>query len=325
METNPRLPDLSQNLENRAEPHHELMLEDDLPRQSAALVFSGGVESAVLADALMRNFKRVHPLYVKFGLHWERAEFWHAKRYLQAIAMPGLQELTVLHVPADDIYDKHWSLSGIDVPDWTTADEAVELPGRNLLFTSKAAVWCSINKTNVLVFGTLGANPFPDASKEFFARMQQAISLAIETPFFIARPFSNLKKTEVIKMGAHLPLHLSFSCINPQPRHGTELADFIHCGTCNKCEERRHAFQKSGVPDKTVYAISRLNGTTSAQLEEHSQTAERHVAPEAGRRAVEQYAAIAESVPRPKSGASAGDTGASTIIETSATTKAGSI
>ena len=55
---------------NRVEPHQELMLEDDLPRQSAALVFSGGVESAVLADALMRNFKRVHPLYVKFGLHW---------------------------------------------------------------------------------------------------------------------------------------------------------------------------------------------------------------------------------------------------------------
>lgn len=242
------------------EPHHNLTLAEDLPRDSVALVFSGGVESAVLADALMQHFKRVYPLYIKFGLHWEQAEYAQARQYLTAIAMPGLQELTVLHIPVEDIYREHWSLSGIDVPDWTTADEAVELPGRNLLFASKASVWCSRNQTNVLAFGTLGANPFPDASPEFFLKMQQSISLAIGAPFFIARPFSGMKKSEVVKMGAHLPLHLSFSCIDPRrPKHATHAKAatddmFIHCGACNKCQERKKAFREGGLLDTTAYA-----------------------------------------------------------------------
>jgi 7-cyano-7-deazaguanine synthase len=43
-----------------------------------------------------------------------------------------------------------------------------------------------------------------------------------------------------------MPLECTFSCIDP-------VGD-THCGRCNKCAERRHAFQIAEIPDLTPYA-----------------------------------------------------------------------
>ena len=51
--------------------------------------------------------------------------------------------LTVLEEPLRDIYDPHWSTGADDVPDAGTPDEAVYLPGRNVLLTVKASVFRS--------------------------------------------------------------------------------------------------------------------------------------------------------------------------------------
>jgi 7-cyano-7-deazaguanine synthase len=61
----------------------------------------------------------------------------------------------------------------------------------------------------------------------------------------ILTPFLNLTKIEVIRAGRDLPLELTFSCLNP--------VTGIHCGVCNKCAERRLAFSRAGIPDKTRY------------------------------------------------------------------------
>jgi 7-cyano-7-deazaguanine synthase len=45
--------------------------------------------------------------------------------------------------------------------------------------------------------------------------------------------------------GKELPLHLTFSCINP--------TQGVHCGTCNKCAERRKGFRDAGLADDTAY------------------------------------------------------------------------
>src|ERR1700722_3107645 len=113
--------------------------------KEVALLVSGGVESCILAGLLSQVCRQVKPIYVKFGLTWEESELFHLKRYLQAIAHKSLAELTVLEMPADDVYQNHWSQNGIDVPEAGTPDEAVYLPGRNILLTAKTAVWCALN------------------------------------------------------------------------------------------------------------------------------------------------------------------------------------
>ncbi len=102
-----------------------------MPRErgSAAVLISGGLDSAVLAVELVRDHVRVHPLYVRSGLRWEDAELAAARAFLAAVRAPGLESLVILDEPISDVYGPHWSTGGDEVPGSETPDEAVYLPG----------------------------------------------------------------------------------------------------------------------------------------------------------------------------------------------------
>jgi 7-cyano-7-deazaguanine synthase len=135
---------------------------------SVGLLFSGGLDSSILAGHLLAEEFRVFPLYVASGLHWEEVEIDWARRYLLAIESTCLEELTVLQMPVADVYGRHWAITGRDVPDAESPDEAVYLPGRNPLLLLKARMWCQTMGVRRLAIGCLGTNPFPDATAEFF-------------------------------------------------------------------------------------------------------------------------------------------------------------
>src|SRR2546423_735083 len=82
---------------------------DPFPAGDVALLVSGGLESAFLCVDLLRRSSRVCPLYVRFGLRWEEVELAHLRRFLQAVARPGLGPLVVLDEPGGGVYDGHWS------------------------------------------------------------------------------------------------------------------------------------------------------------------------------------------------------------------------
>jgi 7-cyano-7-deazaguanine synthase len=152
----------------------------------------------------------------------------------------------LLNLPLDDLYGSHWSLTGRAVPDETTPDEAVYLPGRNALLAIKAAVWCQMHGLTQLALATLESNPFPDATQEFFNAFQIALSIGSAAEIKIVRPFERLKKVAVMRLGREYPLGETFSCIAPVGK--------LHCGRCNKCAERKHAFRDAEMHDPTVYA-----------------------------------------------------------------------
>jgi 7-cyano-7-deazaguanine synthase len=216
------------------------------PNQSAtAVLISGGLDSAILCVELLREFPRVAPLYIRSGLRWEVAEIASLNRFLSQVGEAGLDGLIVLDEPIADVYGSHWSTNGRAVPGSETADEAVYLPGRNLLLTVKAAVWCRLHGIHTLALGTLGSNPFPDSTPDFFRKMEDLLNQAMGGELRLIRPFDRLHKAEVIARGSHLPLHLTFSCINP--------IDGLHCGACNKCAERKKGFCDADLTDRTIY------------------------------------------------------------------------
>jgi 7-cyano-7-deazaguanine synthase len=214
---------------------------------AAAVLVSGGLDSAILCVRLLGDFSRVVPLYVRSGLRWEDAELSSLGRFLGAVETAGLEDLVVLNEPTADVYGAHWSTGGAVVPGSETPDEAVYLPGRNLLLTAKSAVWCRLREIDVLALGCLGSNPFPDSTPEFFHRLESLLNEAMGGCLRLFRPFAHLHKTDVLLLGRELPLHLTFSCINP--------IDGRHCGTCNKCAERKKGFRDAGLPDLTGYRI----------------------------------------------------------------------
>jgi 7-cyano-7-deazaguanine synthase len=219
---------------------------DDHIGGPAAVLVSGGLDSAVLVGELVRAGTEVYPLYVRCGLYWERAEREYLGAFLEVVRTPVLRPLQVLEVPVADLYGLHWSLTGEGVPDDGTSDEAVLLPGRNVLLLAKALVWCHLHNVPTLALGTLRANPFPDATPGFLADYASAVGRGLGGEVRIVQPYRELDKAAVLRRGRGLPLGHTLSCLSP--------AGGGHCGRCNKCAERRAAFASVGLLDPTVYA-----------------------------------------------------------------------
>src|SRR5262249_36643105 len=118
-----------------------------------AVLVSGGLDSAILVGEALRSHPAVHPLYVRSGLHWEAVELRCLRRFLAAVRAPALRPLVLLDLPVTDLYGEHWSLTGRGVPDADSADEAVFLPGRNVLLLAKAMLWCRLHKVHALALG----------------------------------------------------------------------------------------------------------------------------------------------------------------------------
>jgi 7-cyano-7-deazaguanine synthase len=220
------------------------------PSQPLAVSVSGGLDSAILLGESLERHPAVHPLYIRTGLAWEGIELEHLRRFLKEVNGPALKPLVILEQPVADLYGDHWSVTGQDVPGAGTRDEAVYLPGRNVLLLAKALLWCHLNQVPALALAPLAANPFPDATPEFFVEFQEAVNRAVNGRVRVLWPYLNLSKVEVLQRGRHLPLRHMFSCMRP--------VNGKHCGACNKCAERQLAFAHAGVDDPTEYERSEL-------------------------------------------------------------------
>jgi 7-cyano-7-deazaguanine synthase len=214
----------------------------------AAVLLSGGLDSAVLLADVARRETAVQPIYVNVGLAWEAEERAMVDRLLATRAFGGIRPLVSLHVDMRDVYaPTHWAIRG-EPPAFDTPDEDVYLEGRNIVLLTKAAVFSARARLARVLIGPLAGNPFPDATPSFFSAMARALSLGLDTAIAIEAPYANLHKADVIQRGRELgvPLELTLSCM--QPSRG------MHCGRCSKCRERRDAFREAGVDDPTVYA-----------------------------------------------------------------------
>lgn len=196
---------------------------------------SGGFDSAALLGWALDRGYQVQPVYCRFGLRWEQAELHWLKKLLHAIHTPSLLPLAVLETSPKGLYAHHWSLTGKNVPGYRSQDPSVYLPGRNALLLSLTAVYAVRRQFNEIWMGTLGSNPFPDATPLFFKTMSRALTLAMGTTLHVKTPFRHWKKDKVLRLSWNLPLKLAFSCLNP--------IGFRHCGACNKCAERDRALK----------------------------------------------------------------------------------
>jgi 7-cyano-7-deazaguanine synthase len=217
----------------------------------SAVLFSGGLDSAVLLAVERRSHDEVWPIHVRAGLAWEDAEAGAIADLLGRAPFAGcVHPARTLGVDMRDIYpDGHWAVAGRP-PAYDTPDEDVYLEGRNLVLIAKAAVLCARLGVGRLALGPLAGNPFPDATPEFFESIARAASLGLDHPLDVVAPLATMSKAQVVALGVELgvPLARTLSCMNPR--------DGLHCGRCSKCRERIHAFREAGVEDGAAYAAT---------------------------------------------------------------------
>jgi 7-cyano-7-deazaguanine synthase len=210
-----------------------------------AVLASGGLDSAILLTEIVGLQLTAFPLYLRAGHPWEDREQAVLKTLIAKLGTSRCKPLVVLDLPVRDLYGAHWSLTGNAIPDEKSPDEAVFLPGRNVLLLAKAMLWCHLNGVPALAQGVLRGNPFPDATNSFYEQFERVVNQAVGGSVRVLRPYAKLEKAAVMKRGGPVPLHWSFSCIQPQGDR--------HCGRCNKCAERRKAFKEAGLDDPTHY------------------------------------------------------------------------
>jgi 7-cyano-7-deazaguanine synthase len=225
---------------------------DSAETGGSVVLFSGGLDSAVLLAAERRDRDVVWPVHVRAGLAWEDAEAATIEGLLRGTPFAGrVRALATLSVDMRDVYPRtHWAVTG-EAPAYATPDEDVYLEGRNLILIAKAAVYAAAVGADRLVLGPLAGNPFPDATPAFFETIGRAASLGLARTIAVVAPFVTLHKADVIALGLALgvPLERTLSCMSP--------AGGQHCGHCSKCRERHDAFSAAGVADPTEYATAR--------------------------------------------------------------------
>jgi len=213
--------------------------------EKISVLASGGLDSSVLIAKLAADAE-VYPIYVRCGFAWEEMELNGLRSFLAALHNPNVMPLTVLFAPTAVLYGDHWSVTGARVPGADEPDENTYLPGRNILLISLAAIWGSTHGVSRIAIGSLGGNPFSDATPEFFASFASALSMGLGHQVLVEAPLRGFHKDDLIRTFKDLPLELSLTCMAPE---GTR-----HCGQCNKCRERQLGFRNAGVVDRTVYA-----------------------------------------------------------------------
>lgn len=213
---------------------------------NTVLSFSGGLDSTALLYHLMSKGEIVRCLSVSYGQR-------HSKELVAAanICRYAGVEHRIADLPPFLFFGSSQTSKEIPVPEGHYTEESMKatvVPNRNMVLLALATAWAVSTKSDKVAYAAHAGDHaiYPDCRETFASAMGIAISLCDWHKVELARPFVEMSKADIVKLGAKLgvPFHLTWSCYK-----GEEF----HCGKCGTCVERKEAFQLAGVPDPTRY------------------------------------------------------------------------
>lgn len=203
-------------------------------KQSAVVLFSGGMDSTWCLYQAKAIYHRVHAIALDYGQSHAEYELLSARRIAAKLSVPLAVCSIRINSDAALCSDKKLE-TGVD----DAGNSRAFVPGRNLHFLTVAGAHALKVDANVLVIGCCAddAGGFPDCRPEFMAAAQSAVSAALARSFTIEAP---LLKTFKVDLAASAPPSLralldeSWSCYTPAPGG-------VQCGQCDACALRIRA------------------------------------------------------------------------------------
>ena len=208
------------------------------------VVLSGGPDSATVAYWAKEEGYQLYPITFNYGQIAVR-ETEAAKKIAEKL---GVTTKIIDLSNLKDIFGNVTALCNIDIPLTPEFTAPIIVPFRNAIFLSAAVAYAVSVGAEKIFYGAQGSDePFyPDCRREFYQAFEKAARLGTCQEICIQAPFSDMRKSEVIKKAAELgvPLELTWSCY---------LDGAKHCGKCESCVNRKKAFAEAGVADPTKY------------------------------------------------------------------------
>lgn len=214
----------------------------------ALVLFSGGLDSTVLAAQLLADGIETRLLSIDYGQRHAK-ELQQAEKIADALGLPH----RILRLPDLGPLLGGSSLTDdqVELPEGHYAEESMKatvVPNRNMILLALAGGHAlSIGFDTIAYAAHAGDHTiYPDCRPEFADAMEKALGLADWQNLNLHRPFVNFSKEELVRKGNELgaPLELTWSCYAGREKH---------CGKCGTCVERKEAFALAKVEDPTEY------------------------------------------------------------------------
>ncbi|MEM3172411.1 MAG: 7-cyano-7-deazaguanine synthase [Candidatus Nitrosotenuis sp.] len=221
--------------------------------KKAVVVLSGGLDSLCLGAYLS-------PKYELYGITFSYGQ--RAARELEAARDVGRTLKLKDHkiVPIDfmrSLYSKTNVLTDTKKNLPPKFDYSIVVPIRNAVFLSIAAAWAFSLKATLVAYGAhTDDQKYPDCRPAFSKKIEAALNegeidgirLGLRSRIKIWTPYSaGISKSALLKAG-HAKfgdrIFKTWSCY-ANSRH--------HCGRCESCNNRKAAFAKAKIKDKTKY------------------------------------------------------------------------
>jgi 7-cyano-7-deazaguanine synthase len=157
------------------------------------------------------------------------------------------------------LYGKSNALTSSDKEIPEDFNYTIVVPIRNAIFLTIASAWAfSLNASLVAYGAHTGDKRYPDCRPAFSKKMESAlnqgeidgIDLGLRKKISIWTPYiAGLSKSDLIKAGYKKfgdRIFKTWSCYSSAK---------IHCGRCESCNNRKAAFLRAKINDKTRYRI----------------------------------------------------------------------
>ena len=221
--------------------------------KKAVIILSGGLDSA----CMMSYLKKGYQLYGITFAYGQRAseEIKAAKRIGKLLK---LKEHKILNIGfMKELYGDSNVLTSTKKKMPSKFEYSIVVPIRNAIFLSIATAWAFTLNAELVAYGAQkGDTKYPDCRPEFTKKIQSALNQGeydgiknkIRKEIKIWSPYSeNISKSDLIKKGYKVlgnEIFKTWSCY---------LSGKMQCGKCESCNNRKIAFTKATIEDKTKY------------------------------------------------------------------------
>lgn len=221
--------------------------------KKAVIVFSGGVDS-VCAVSYLRSKYELYGITFSYGQK-ANSEIAAAKSFAKKL---GLKQHKIIDIGfMKDLYGNSNVLTSSKRKIPSKFEYSIVVPIRNAVFLSIASAWAFTLNASLVAYGAhTGDKHYPDCRPNFAKKLETAfnqgeidgIESKLRKKIEIWSPYrQGLSKSDLLKTGMKVlgnSIFKTWSCYSSKKHH---------CGICESCNNRKNAFTKAGITDKTKY------------------------------------------------------------------------